>query len=337
MEYIFGIILPLAFYVFIIWIIVKAVKKNKKRKLTEKYTNELKKATQTVANSPFVFEKFYDNTLAVNNVIPDELIGKNLSGDITDFKNKYYSIINDLISISNNNTVFFTSSDEWNAFEECHPDFSEQKDIISKDIIKTMPILAKYVNMYNTIDKNKKTSISLVGIAESLWIGMDYISEEDDGSDKFKDHKKYLDCAIGNCWKKRDNCIRDYILSTIPPNDTQSRDIFFNIYKNNEQLRTDWISIYYDGMKNAAIKRGYMDYFGDYLNLSIEAGDRFDHLSWYRHLSFSGDMHIYSSLGCIKEKTSDEYMRIHKLYKTGQMKGRYSELNDPKYATNKAQ
>ncbi len=307
-------------------------KKKKRKKTIAKYTTRIKELTEAVKSS-HAFEIVYDSHL--KDIIPNSFINKETPPDISifnDFKNEYRELIISISNVSKDNTVFFTSPEEWDNFEKLHPNFADQINIISQDIKNTLPLLAKYVLMHKALNKFYiDICIKLLDVYNSLLGGLDHISDEDDGSDEYRKNQEYLDTVLATVVEMRRVSIWDIIIKEIPLSDKYSRDIFEDIYNNNRDLRVEWNSVYQKGMKNAMDKRGYVDFFGHYLDFSTDENreKEIKDSAWYHCLQLSGHLSQYSSIGEIKRSSYNEYMRVHALYESGQMKGRYSTLRDP--------
>ncbi len=328
MIIILSYLFQLAFYAVIILIIVKAVKKNKKRKLTEKYTKRIKELTEVVKSS-HAFEIVYDSYLKNASISTDTQTD---ISTFNGFKNKYCELVKSISNMSKDNTVFFTSQEEWDNFEKLHPNFADQTNIISKDITNTLPLLAEYVLMQAMLEDYIPSVCSkLVDIYMSLLGGLDHLSDEDDGSDKYRQNKKYLDSVLSNIAKMRRVGIWDTIIKEIPPNDKLSGDILEDIYNNNNELIAEWSSAYKVGMLNAIAKKGYIDFYNYYLDFKYDDNrdEEIKNLVWYHNLNKFNSLGIYSSVGEINKKSYNEYMRVYGLYESGKMNGRYSTLKDP--------
>ncbi len=334
--------LLLLYILFCVWG-VKNKKKSKETFLEQSkptIIKEYKDRTEFVASSPWMFEKYYD--VFADDIVPEHLIGQELPQDISEFKEKYTNLVYSLIGISVDNTVFFTSAEEWDNFRKKHSDHFEQEAIISKDIIRTVPFLAQYMDMHKFLYINRQISIKLLDVHCSLWSGLDYIADKDDGSDEYKRNKSFLECSLKNCWNARDICVRDDAINNffsgatgvatkLIINSEKMKEAFLAVYNEDENLRNMWLQIYYNGMKAAENKRGYMCHFKQYFDMHREMDRLFEDYKWYDDLSLFGSLSIHSSLGAVNEHTHDEYIRILKLYTSGQMKGEYSKFRDPKY------
>lgn len=332
------VMLLLFFSVMIILLIiaVNRLKKIKLKKKKELFTRTIRECVKSYEEKKDFWAMLHDTYCS--EVIfseKDELLKK-----LPQVKEQYKNAVKELVQISNNNTVLFSSEDEWDNFDK-NTDLLQREKKISDDIIKTLLYLSDFIEMHKLLVLDIYAYVDKITTwYELIWAGLTYYDYENEENLIFRERKKI---RVESCKKLLIEAFSEYvqedgwkiICQTNPRyNSPADYELFVKICEEDEEVYANWMQVWYSCWKQAADSKGYVSLYTklhDYLNGIAE---EFGNPAWlgYPTLKFSLSEYSSFSLGDIDQIDSRELSRICNLYIQGKMSGKYYQSNDPKYA-----
>ncbi len=253
-------------------------------------------------------------------------------------KEQYKTALKELAEIAENNTVFFTTAEEKDAFEE-KVDFFEREKKMSSDIIKTLPLLANFTEIHNILEDLRKYSAEIGRLDGCFWGGLndaDYENESDELLRKLL--KAYYESAMENQRKGY-----EYFVETLgwkrlctghPEFNTREYQIQFQQICQKQKFLNDWPIIWLSQFREIAKKHPRSSASFEIINFLEDANKEVGNPAW---LSISG-FHVYSYSSLLffdsNKHTKTDLMELRDLYISGKMTGRYHKVNDPRYSNN---
>ena len=336
--------------IIIIWIIVANVKKKNRKNRDRIFKETIKEFIDECApekgkyNEAFqvIYEKSIDLMISNDEITREALLlldSDTLFNQIPQLKTDYVKIANALSTLANKNTVLISDEDELSELEKelNELDWFEQKKRRSNDIIRTIPCLADLVEVYSQIYKIYNAYNPFTTVLQHLLFGL---KDEDCESNDFKASLQL--CTIG-FHTMAIVCGWEIIKTKYPKYNSSDDERYFA--KMVEELKNDyiaeWVPVWYNRMllivdNNNVYKfaKASIDLYQFVRKTNEELGDP----DWLPHPSspihWCIGRNLFNSLSGLDSTdcTKKGLMRIYSLYTTGQMDGKYTQINDPKYA-----
>ncbi len=342
---ILSVIGPGLFYGAVILFIVFCVKRSKKRKLIKDVLKFKGAVVDTIRSydSPSqqsFFEEMYDHFMEDVN----RASATTLMREIPELKKQYRDCVRSLVNISHNNTVFFTSSEEEADFERkiSQSDVFQRNDVISQDIIKTLPELSRFVDVHNRlVGELYKDILKNVDLTyDYLWRGLSYTNYNAIQNESTREHfKEVFESCYDFSKGVYDSIIQsgwDTLIKDCPQFNTEQCKKEFMSLSDDMELFHQWATIWAKQFENIAKKDKYDAVKKDLDAFFMEIHKEYSDYEFIKYASVGFVLDDYSSfpIGNIRAYDSNEIMRIHSLYVSGKMRGRYYKEDDPKYKNN---
>ena len=341
----FSIAGPGIFYGLLIFLIVFLVKRSKKKKLVKEFSQFKGAIVETIQSygSPsqkHFFEEMYDNFMED----VDRGAASRAMREIPELKERYRASVRKLVSISDNNTVFFTSSEEEEAFERrvSNSDLLQRNDVITQDIIRTLPDLAEFVDIHNRLVANLYIDIleDVDRTYDYLWRGLTYTNYNAIEDEKVRLHfQEVFEASYGFAKKVYDSIIQsgwETIIADCPQYNTPECQKDYMKLSDDMALFHKWATIWTEQFEAVAQKDNYDAAKKDLSAFFMAIHKEYSDYEFIKYASAGFVLDDYSSfpIGNIRAYDSNEIMRIHSLYVSGKMRGRYYKEDDPKYRNN---
>ena len=251
---------------------------------------------------------------------------------IPELKAKYKEAVEDLVAISKNNTVLFTTEKEREEFEETVDivDWTTKK---SNDIINTLPHLADFIETHKAlvIDILNGYLERIVDLEFSLWLGLAYKdSEKDFFRNAYDSSLRTLLIAYRVYIKEMG---WNSLCNEFPKfKNEKNHKMYIDICEHNDMYHK-WKELWYKNFQEISIKKGYGTLYGEITNFVHQVKEEFGNPPWLEYPTQKFSLMFYSSFPIIDVNDFDraELMRIRDLYINGTLKGDYSKFMDPKY------
>lgn len=313
----------------------KEIKKQNKEVVDKKtlFKEEIKDYLKSYKFSPkcVFFINFYEGYMG-------EAISKEMDEklkDIANLKNKYRVSLKKLISISENNTVFFTTREENENFRKKY-DYDMQENKISEDIIKTIPYFAEFMAIHRklVIEIYNNYLFKICMLHLELWKGLYYTEEER----KNATNKEIADLCFKRMYKVYRECIqkegwKDFCIKYPQYNTEQDCNNYLQIFENME-YKDIWYNVWCECFDAMDKKHGHTQMLVD-LNTFFDAvNEELGNPSWLKYPTEEFSFDVESSLYELEkpyECSAEELNRIRNLYISRQMSGEYTKAHDPKY------
>ena len=331
--YLIGIFGPILFWVGFIALCVYISKRRKKNKVKKAIKEEWNKTIALYSSSKKeYFKKIYNELLKDVDKVELSQSLRNIS----DLKREYEKALKKLSLICDNNTVFLNSQQERRNFEErmLGVNTFEENDIITEDIIKTLPSLAEFVDIYNKLMEKNYQLLQVDYIYFSSWRCLDQDRYYSEDNEEFL-HSTYLSCyeMVGQVYNSVMQEEWNNIIRKFPTYSDHIFEVFFFESMHDSQGLDKWMEIWKEQLEIIAQNDLYYPIqkdLEDFLDSMEEKYKLFDRdllgLNLCEYSSFN--------IGKLSDYNSDEIMRIYELYLSGKMRGRYYKENDPKYKNN---
>ena len=276
------------------------------------------------------FWKEFDTYMNCDSKEKNEILNELLT-DIPKLKNDYEKALMELWKISSNNTVFFSTSEEENQFIQ-ETEFSERDNKISKDIIKTLPALADFLEIERTLLDVKKYLFNLFDAQKFLWA----IPKNADPNDEAAQIQGkscadkcfvFLKLYIGeDGW----NAIK----SKYPMYDNEEdKNAYMEIVDGDKESTAKWIDIWTEKYRRISMKKHHIEELPKLMEFFDTITEKFGNPTWLRFPSQGFRTSQYSSffISSSQEQSKEELLRIRELYISGVITGSYRAYKDPKY------
>ena len=257
-------------------------------------------------------------------------------------KIRFATALDELVAISEDNTVFFYDEDvrenlrQKYVFNSPSPDHRAIEKKISGDIIKTLPLLAEYLDVYRILHEEIYEEMSnLTFFANELFgILQDSTKEKSEEDQKIWDAcVEYLQSAYNTAIK---NQWGDFIEEHPYYNTSVYKKKYIDISEKQSGLYYRWIELWHDNLQKV---------LSPYLSAWLDLNKFFDYLAEHKYRDFAEKLHpscphalffkaipyddMKSSLFMDYEnRTKEECYRLLELYVSGKLKGEYAKLTE---------
>ena len=247
---------------------------------------------------------------------------------------RHKELIEELISISKNNSVFLSNKDETESFSKKN-DLILWDKIYTQDIIKTLPLLIDFVEVHSVLMDSiyNGVFIKIILANELLWQGLHPSNDKYFRDVRTQEIKKegyslcyktfiayYDEYILDDSWK--------YICKENPGFDSDKYHKIFNSVSHDEDLISEWDELWTKKFESESRKNVYgaalfelQRYFDDILKVY---GDYY----WVKN-ALSGKPMLNSYSSFYKEDMMDceieDLITILQKYENGELSGRYIE------------
>ena len=280
-----------------------------------------------------IYDTFMGNAISAEK---DKLLEK-----VPTLKIKYKKAVRDLVTISENNTVLFSTDEEVKKFE-AEVDFFKREQKYTDDIIKTLPYLAQFIEIHKILVLNIFNGYlnKITAMYQYLWQGfseVDYEKEENEFIRNGMKERFESSCkmALDAYRFYIEDLGWDVICKNYPQYNTESnKKQFEQIAENDDESYFKWVEIWQKKLQDIAISDGYGPMFSELYNFFNDVNAEFGNPAWLKYPSSKFSLSLYSSFGFLDmdEFDTEESYRIRNLYISGKMSGIYYQVSDPKYA-----
>lgn len=299
----------------------------------EIFNHIILRITEKLAEDRSLFVDIYD--VYYEKYLNDETIPA-FGRKLPELEDHYQKALKDLVNISDNNTLFFTTREEMQAI-----DILEQKNKISEDMIKTLPYLAEFTEKYNNIFEFYAKLDDISSYNNFVWAGLNYSDADCSGDTWLAEHcnkcretclesakQAYITYVIHHCWK--------FVQENYPQYSTEAdHDLLMQLALDNTDAFSVWKNAWYQNFKNIDAKDTLFGPCWKHLYTFFEDTTKeFGSPTWLDHPIESIGFGFESSFPLFKPKdyTKEELTRIYNLYLDGTLSGKYRKENDPKYS-----
>ena len=253
--------------------------------------------------------------------------------DISNLKYEYENSLKDLSLIRDDNTVFFSSPQEYNDFEENTEGFDgiDKNDIITRDVIKTLPCLAEFVDIHNDIMEKNYQLLQVDHVCFSCWRSLNPRRYYSDNNKDFV-NSAYSSCLeiVGYYYKTVMEQEWKEIIKKHPQYGMCRFETIYSDSIHDPQGFDKWCTIWVEQLEAIAqddVCVSAQRDLGDFLEDMNVKYDFFEQDLLGLSLGEYSSFHI----GKLTDYNKEEIMRIYELYVSGRMRGRYYKETDPKY------
>ena len=319
----------------IIALIVRKKKKEKNRIKMEQFKAGLNKAFLSFDDQKW-FNDLYDDILKARGISLSQL--ENACTLIPECKERFTLTCNELIALGKSNVCLLKedASDEiLNNME-----YLEKQEKITKDIINVLPVLANFFREYDYFYKGINEGLfEETFFADSATWGVAYENKENYSTpEEIKNYEDRFSNLCNRMESFTNDISEDYIKFFLGL-DRNADDIDLEKIpaaapylayekENHSKFVSQVLDMYVERLREAAlpfirVRADLYQYFKE-INEKVSST-----LPWFSIYYFS--LPFSSPISSLKENTEDECLRVLELYKSGQMKGEYFSLSDPKY------
>ena len=289
----------------------------------ETYTDIIKTQIKVYSILKDRYSDYYQTVMEKHDVSLEMLDA--LMEKVDELKAYFKGFTMKLCEVAEGNCVFINTQEEKDAFLNQY-DSSEQTDIITKDVTNALLPLAGFMSVYSTLYWQYVLNFKVLTLNRELY---EALKEDKD----LLEHQEYFDRGQKVMWEEYDrviNSIWEGFIKKYPACDNErDHEIFMNVAANHQEAKECWEKAWYDNLK--------------------EIGEKYKNMMFDLFLFFKEMEETYCPFSKKQEKwlldfalsewnpaitledgklNSDECQRIHDLYVTGKMKGRYSRTNE---------
>jgi len=255
--------------------------------------------------------------------------------NIPSLKKRYVRALGKLVAIQDDNTVFFTTKEEKDAFEETM-DLGDRDKKISEDIIKTLPPLVEFIEVHKELvqDIYDEYLCGITRMYSHLWMGLRHDISKCDNEYVREKIKEWIESCCDNLLKSFRFYIEDLGWNVIQDSYPQYKtkedyDKFIEIAENDDESYHKWMDLWCINLDEIAIKDGYAALHTELCNFFEQTNELYDNPAWLEYPTSSFRLDHYSSFSITDIYDTKELMRIHAAYVSGELKGEYGWWKDP--------
>ena len=321
----------IALIVLLVVICVIVNKKSKQKKIEKKkqlFNDVILKTVEWYSEKRERFEDIYD--VYMEDVISDE---KNaLFKNIDEIEERYKKALGELVSISENNSVFFTTEEEWEGI-----DFFERDEKASKDIITSIPYLINFIEAYQELVLGLYNYVyKIVTRYDYVWSALKYSPDEDDSEYYRETMEKRFQSSCQTAMHSYRTLIEsdawDVIKKQYPQWSSKvDHDTFIGVAENNTEAINQWFDLWYDQFKAIDEEYKYGSAFS-YLHRFInDTNEEFGNPAWMDSPTYEFKLGFDSAMPLLNAKkvNREELTEIRNQYIEGKLKGKYRQSFDP--------
>ncbi len=296
------------------------------------FEDRIKYMIDSYASKPSLFEDYYNEYMASKiSKEKDQLLDM-----LPTVKEKYKIALHKLADISKGNTVFFTTKEEQDSIH-----ILERNKKMSDDIIKTLPLLADFVEIQHTMSEIEAYVDEIATHDEALWGGISYLNYEDETSESLREYQKHqYDAACGSLRRGYDCFIKKkgwQIMCEIHPEfNTEGNKLLFETVAEKDTCLVAWIRVWLDQFQAISKKNPRSLAFIETIDFLKDLEKEIGSPAWFSRSSgiIFGSYSAFPICFDLKNYTKADLMELRDLYINGKMTGRYHKTNDPRYSDN---
>lgn len=254
------------------------------------------------------------------------------SDKLSELKKEYEEALNELASLAEDNTVFYTSKEQWDVLNNKYDYHCLEidKKVVSEDIIKTIVPLKRFVDIQNKFEVILYKEYLTMDICMRYWYMWQnvYVDEEEKDETTLKAHKSCImqvkaifDVFVDIEWS--------VLCKKYPKYKTQENsNMFKKMAYDDTEVYNEFTALFVETFRLLSLDDGYMQlqnelyHFFDDLKVALEKPE------WLDHLTYSGYLGMYSSIRLSNLENIEDscILKIRELYKAGALKGKLNQL-----------
>lgn len=322
----------IALIVLLVVICVIVNKKSKQKKIEKKkqlFNDVILKTVEWYSEKRERFEDIYD--VYMEDVISEEK-DQLFNTDISELKERYKKTLGELVSISENNSVFFTTEEEWEGI-----DFLERDEKASKDIIQSIPYLIDFIEAYNELVSGLFQYLKdITTMYDYVWSALKYSPDEDDS----EYYRETMEKRFQSSCQTAMHCYRTFIESdawdVIKKQYPQwsskvDHDTFIGVAENNTEAINQWFDLWYDQFKAIDEDYNYGPTFSRLVHFLNDTNEEFGDPEWFSCPTLEFKLGFESAMPLLNAKKVNREVltEIRNQYIEGKLKGKYHQSFDP--------
>lgn len=297
------------------------------------FEDRIKYIIESYSSNPSHFEAYYHKHMASKISKEKDL----LLDKLPTVKEKYKIALHKLADISKDNTVFFTTEEEAKSILG-----TERDKRMSTDIIKTLPLLADFAQIYREMSEIYEYADEIHEHNSILWGGLSAVNYENEANETVREYqKKRFDAACDSLWRGYDYFIKELgwqIMCEVHPElNTKENKSLFETVAGKDSCSHAWIQVWFNQFQAIAKKDPRSMAIVEIISFMNDLEKEIDSPAWVSSRSgiFFSPYSAFPILFDLKNYTKDDLMEIRDLYISGKMTGRYYKTNDPRHSNNK--
>ena len=251
---------------------------------------------------------------------------------IPEMEKQYKTALGNLVAISKNNTVFFTSKEETVAFEES-VEFLGINQKITQDILVSLPPLIEFIDIHQRLVINTYDYLRLISRMHSyLWMGLRFnISDIQNPANKTM--KEAYDNCCKMCFDAYAHYVEDLgwdiIVKEYPKYDNKTDHIKFVEIAESTVAREKWMNLWCKKFDEITQRNQYATLYSELFNFLHKINELHGNPAWLECPTERFSLDLHSTFTTTNIYDIEELTRIKKAYESGQLKGPYLCWSDP--------